>query len=153
MGQRAATEHLAQLVGPAGPGIADDVHGVWSGPSRVRPVQQEARHRGVEELIGRRRRPDQVVIDPAMGDGLARREVSLLAPPDEQHVLRMRMDAPHLTQQLGAGSAREPLPARIRATLLGGGEVLEVGQSHIRAHTDDAVVARVTVTQLMLDVA
>ena len=72
-------------------------------------------------------RPNQIVIDPAMGDGFARREVSLLAPPDEQHMLRMRMDAPYLTQQLGAGSAREPLPRQNQGDVFSGvGEVLEV---------------------------
>ena len=64
---RALLEDLPQLVGPARPRLADDVDGLRDDAPIPRPLEQEARDRLVEDLVGRGRRLGHVVVDAPEG--------------------------------------------------------------------------------------
>ena len=70
---RAALEHVAQLIGAPRPGVADDVDGVRRDPLRPRPLEQEARDRLMEDLVRASRRAQHVVVDPAVRHGVVDR--------------------------------------------------------------------------------
>ncbi len=106
--QRTATECLAQFVGPAGPGLADDEDRVRGLALRVPPLGEQARDLVVEEFVGRRRAA-QVVVDVVASDGLedgvAGDGISLLAPGDQQRTSSVRMEMSGFAEQVDAGCA------------------------------------------------
>ena len=113
VGERAALEHRPQLGGPARPRVADDVDRVRRGAPLLGPLEQERRDRLVEELVRRRHRPDDVVVDlpvlDRLEDRVAGRAEAPVAPADEQRALRVRVELAHLAEQLAAGRLVELL--------------------------------------------
>ena len=69
------------------------------GRAAVRPLEQEARDRRVEELVGRPRRPQHVVVDAPVRhrveDRVARGRVAPLAPLDQEPALGARVQVMH----------------------------------------------------------
>ena len=98
------------------------------------------------------------MVDAAVGDRvedrLARRSVAPVAPLDQQPALGVRVKATRLVQQLAPGHPGEPLSGEDQGDLVAGGrKLLETGERLLRRpHADDAVVPRVAVAQLPLDV-
>ena len=69
---RALLERLAQLVGPTRPRLADDVDRVRRRAVGLGPVEQHAGDRLVEQLVGRVRRAQHVVVEATVGDARRR---------------------------------------------------------------------------------
>ena len=98
------------------------------------------------------------MVDATVGDRvedrLARRPVPPATPRDQQPALCVRMEVTRLIQQLASGHPREPLSRKDQGDLLTGSrKVLETGKRLVRrSQADDAVMARVAVAQLSLDV-
>jgi hypothetical protein len=98
------------------------------------------------------------VVDATVGnrveDRLARRSVPPATPRDQQPALCVRMKVTRLIQQLASGHPREPLSGKNQGDLLTGSrKVLETGTRLVRRlHAHDAVMARVAVAQLSLDI-
>ena len=135
---RAAPERLPQLVGPAGPGLADDVDGVRRRALRLGPVEQQARDRLVEQLVGGRRRPQHVVVDATLGDRVEDRlagvRIAPVAPPDQQPALRVRVQPARFVQQLAAGRPVEPMGREHQRDVVAVvGELLHPGARRRRA--------------------
>ena len=116
----AAPERFAQLVGPAGPGLADDVDGVRGAPLRLGPVEEQPRDRLVELLVRRRRRTQHVVVDPP------RAMASKIASPVARYPSRPSRSAGRAWRADGAGaprpaarwrSCRRPLPGQHQGDL------------------------------------
>ncbi len=153
---RTLLERLAQLVGPARPGVGHDVHRVRRGPVRLPPFQQHARDRLVEQLVWRLCRPDHVVIEPsvshALEDLVADRLLAPVPKAHQQGPLGAGVDMPDLGEQLDracrpAGQHQGDLDARsgkirkFRTRVFGG------------LHADHLVVPRVPIAQLAFNVA
>ena len=153
----AALERVADLVRAAGPRLPDDVDGVRGDLLRVRPLEQEAGHRLVEDLVRPARRPQHVVVDPPVRhrfvDRLAGGPVAPAAPLDQETALGVRMELVHPAEQLGAGHARQPLARRARARpATRRPQPLERPKRRgARRLADNRVVARVALPQLRLD--
>ena len=157
---RAAPEELPQLVGPARPRLADDVDRVRRHALRFRPLEEPSRDRVVEELVGWRRRPEHVVVDPAVGRS-SRRSRS----PSPGRPSRPTRSAAHAWRAGGDGArpSRSSLPvipsshwpASTRATSSSSAASCSSRASAScgdRVHSI-AVVAAVAVAQRLLDVA
>ncbi len=120
VGEGAPAEHLAQLMGPPRPRLADDVHGVRGEPLGVRPLEQEGRDRLVEQLVGDASGADQVVVDLAprhrREDRLRGRADAPAGVVDQEAALCLRMVLSHPAEQLAsrrvarASGRRRPAP-------------------------------------------
>ena len=110
---RAPSEGLPQLEGAPRPRFTDDEHRVRRRALRIGPVEEHPGDRVVEQLVGRRRRPEHVVVDATLGDRiedrLARRGVAPLPPPDQETALGVRVEPARLVEQVAARHARQPL--------------------------------------------
>ncbi len=157
MGESAALEHISQLGGPAGPGVADDLDRVRRRAPFLGPLVQERRDRVVEELVRRRHRPDDVVVDLPVLDRLEDRVAGLaeapLAPSDEQRALRVRMELAHLGEQLAASRVAELLSGEhdgdVVAVLAEQRE--PIARLRGRRRADDVVVPGIPVEELALE--
>ena len=96
----ALLEDLPQLVGPARPRLAHDVHGLRNDAPIPRPLEQETRDRLVEDLVERPGRPRHVVVDASERHRVADRVGRRLIRPD----VRPERAAP--ARRAGAADAR-----------------------------------------------
>jgi hypothetical protein len=155
---RTAAEDLFQLAAPAGPGLADDVDGVRGHSPRVGPLEQEGRDRLVEELVGRLRRPDHVVLDlpprHRLEDLLRGLTIAPAPPLDQQPALGVRVEIPHLAQQLAPSRPVEPRRGEHKRDVFARGrQRLELRHRVLRrSHADDAIAPRVAVEQLAFEI-
>ncbi len=151
---RALLEDLPQLVGPARPRLADDVNGLRNDATLRRPLEQEARHGLVEDLVGRARRPRHVVVDAPEGHRIADRVGGRLVRPDvrgnQQRALGVRVELTHALEQLTSGRPRERRGREHQRHLLAA--LCELGQRPHRlvriGEALDAIVAGVPVDEL-----
>ena len=123
----------------------------------LRPFEQERRDRVVEQLVRRRHRPDDVVVDlpvlDRLEDRLARLAKAPFAPADQQGALRVRMQLAHLAEKLAARGAVERLSCEHERDRLVRGVEIRDTASRLQSRGDalDTVVPRVPVEQLALD--
>src|SRR5690348_4196577 len=112
----------------------------------------------MENLIRWLGRPEHVMIDPAVGyrveDRLAGRSVPHVTPRHQKPAVCVRVKAACLFQQLVSGHSRELLSGKDQGDLLvAGRKVLEEGKRFARrSHARDAIMPRVAVAQLPLNV-
>ena len=113
----------------------------------------------MEDLIRGRRRPDDIVIDPAMSDRVedrpTRRSITEGAPVDQQPPLGVRIEVSRRFEQLGSGHSGEPLSGQDQRNLLPGGcQVSQPGPRLLRRlRAPHPIVPRVPVPELLLDTA
>ena len=156
---RAAPQCLPELVRAPRPRLTDDQDGVGRGALGLGPLEQQAGDGVVEELVGRGRRPEDVVVDTPLGDrvedGLAGGRITPLTPRDEQAAPRVRMEPAHLVEQIAAGLPVEPLRREHQGDVVAGfRQRLQTGERITRGtQAHDLVVAAVALGQLALDVA
>jgi hypothetical protein len=121
---RAPPECLPELVRAARPRLADHEDGVRRGSLRLGPVEQQSRDPVMEELVGGRRRPEQVVVDATgrdrVEDRLADDRVSPIPPANQQDASCIRMQPARLVQEIAARRARERLGRQHQGDLLVG---------------------------------
>ena len=158
-GRAQRSEHLAELVGPAGPVVADDVDGVRSAPVSLGPRQQRAGDGEMELLIGRLGRPHHVVVGESVRDrvedGVAVGRVAEPTPLHEQDPLCVRERAMYLGQHAGARSSVQHVGCEHERDLVPGSGVLvqRLEGDCARGHAADAVVGLVAVAEDTLELA
>ena len=157
---RAAAEDLFQLVGPAGPGLADDVDGVRRDPPRVGPLEQEGRDGLVEELVRRSARAGSRSTRSAAAPSPRRSPRRCWPSPQLPHSISSpRWACGWRSRTLPSSSLPVVPPEPLRGedqrdVLARGRERLELRHRLLRrGDADDAVAPLVAVDQLALDVA
>ena len=150
-----AGEQGDDLVRARRAGIPDDGQLSRSRQLRPRPLVDEFRDGPVKELVRGAPRLQDVVVDPALRhraeNRVGRPGVGPRAPVDEQAALRVRVQALHATEQLGAAETLEPLVGEDDRDLLAvRRHPLEVGERrHGRVRRDDPVVGGVAAAELL----
>ena len=157
MRDRALLEHVPELVRPARPLLADDMHRLRDEALLTRPLEQEACDGLVEHLVRRRAGLGDEMVSAAEGHRPADRIGSIGVSPgvrrDEERTLGQRMEQARLVDDgVAARAGRRPAgeyQGDVRVLL---GEPIEQPYAGVRARDAlDPVAAGVALDELSLD--
>ena len=153
----ALLEDLPQLVGPAGPCLAHDVHRLRNDAPIPRPLEQETRDGLVEDLVEGARRPRHVVVDASKRHRVADRVGGRLIRPDvrrnEQRPPGVRVQLTHVLEEVTPRCRRQRRGGEHeRHVLASVRELLQRPQRVVRiAEGLDPIVVGVPLDELRLD--